>query len=95
LTISGAGTVNMNAVNSAYSGGTSLTGASTIISISASSNALPGLSFTSGPFGTGTVIPNNSTNPPIFQPVGADRVVANAISLANSGFFVSLRRHGV
>jgi autotransporter-associated beta strand protein len=86
-------TVTLNGA-STYTGTTTLNAgvnnsAMGIIQIGVSSNALPGPSFTSGPFGTGTVTPNNSTVPPNLQPVGADRVVSNAISLGNSGFFAS------
>ena len=38
-----------------------------IVQLGVSSNALPGASFTSGPFGTGAVVPNNTTVPPNFQ----------------------------
>jgi fibronectin-binding autotransporter adhesin len=80
------GPVALNAQNT-YTGDTSLTGTSTIFRIGANSNGLPGPSFTAGPFGTGTVMMNSSF-PPILKPIGADRTVANAITMT-SGFFTA------
>jgi fibronectin-binding autotransporter adhesin len=82
-TFNGAGgTLQLNGM-STYSGGTNLSGAGTIIQIGANSNA----PFTAGPFGTGPVTLNNTTNP-ILQPFGADRTIANAINLT-TGVVVS------
>src|SRR5262249_42857793 len=61
VTISSPATVSPNAPSTS-SGGTTLSGAGTIIPIGVSSNALPGPSFTAGPFGTGPVTVNNGTN---------------------------------
>ena len=61
LSVTGGGTVQLKALNT-YSGGTSLTGAGTILPITVSSNALPGPSFTAGPFGTGQITVNNGSN---------------------------------
>jgi hypothetical protein len=55
--------------------------------IGVSSTGAPG-SVTFGPFGQGTVTMNNSTQPPVLVPIGADRTIANAITLT-SGFFAS------
>ncbi len=49
---------------------------------------LNGSSIVSGPFGKGTVIMNNGNAPPIFQPFGADRTIANPLTLT-SGFFAA------
>lgn len=76
-------TLNLNA-QSTYSGGTTLTGAGSIINIGVSSNALPGPSFTSGPFGTGTLTPNSGTNQHL-RPRGGDQVIANTVSMG-TGF---------
>jgi fibronectin-binding autotransporter adhesin len=67
---------------STYTGPTFLNGSSTI-QIGASTSS----PFTSGPFGVGTLTPNNSTNN-ILQPVGGDRTIANPISMV-TGFTVS------
>jgi fibronectin-binding autotransporter adhesin len=85
VSLAGAGTVNMNAGTSAstYAGGTSLTGAGTIITIAASSNALPGASFTAGPFGTGAIVPNNGSNQHL-RPVGS-QLISNQI-ITGTGF---------
>jgi fibronectin-binding autotransporter adhesin len=80
------GPVALNAQNT-YTGDTPLTGVSTIFRIGASSNGLPGPSFTAGPFGTGTVTMNNSS-PPTLKPIGADRTIANAIVMT-TGFFIA------
>ena len=87
-----AGAINPVILNSAntYTGATTLgannTGMGPIL-ISVSSNGSPG-SFTSGPFGTGTVTTNNTTTPPTLEPNGADQTIANAITMT-SGFFVA------
>jgi fibronectin-binding autotransporter adhesin len=73
------GPVTLNAQNT-YTGDTSITGVSTNFRIGASSNGLPGPSFTAGPFGTGTVT-MNATLPPTLKPIGADRTIANAINM--------------
>ncbi len=88
------GTVQLNGANT-YSGGTSLNGQTSgspvvglTVQIGVDTVGSPG-SITSGPFGKGTVTTNgNSGGPPILQAFGADRTVANAISMT-SGFFVS------
>jgi hypothetical protein len=53
--------------------------------IGASSNDLPGPSFTAGPFGTGTIAINFT---PTLKPIGADRSIANAITM-NFGFIAA------
>lgn len=78
------GPVALNAQNT-YTGNTSLAGASTNFRIGANSNGLPGPSFTAGPFGTGTVAIDAT---PILKPIGADRTIANAITM-NFGFFTA------
>ncbi len=79
INYSTSGPVALNAQNT-YTGDTSLTSISTNVRIGASSNALPGPSFTAGPFGTGTVT-MNSSSPPTLKPIGADRTIANAINM--------------
>ncbi len=79
INYSTSGPVALNAQNT-YTGDTSLTGVSTNFRIGASSNAVPGPSFTAGPFGTGTVT-MNSSSPPTLKPIGADRTIANAINM--------------
>ena len=71
-----------------YNGGTgtSLTQTSGLFQLNVSTVGTPG-SITSGPFGQGTVIPNNSASPPILEAYGADRTLANSFSLT-SGFVV-------
>ena len=44
-------------------------------------NALPGSGFTSGPFGTGTIVSQNGTSPANFIPVGGDRTISNPVAL--------------
>jgi fibronectin-binding autotransporter adhesin len=85
--ITNSGTTALNALNT-YTGGTTLSGNGAVFRIGASSNALPGPSFTAGPFGTGTVTTGASTTPVIFQPFGADRTVANPINIT-FGFVTS------
>jgi hypothetical protein len=80
------GPVRFNGL-STYTGNTTFSGASTPIRIGVNSNGLPGPTFTAGPFGTGT-LNMNSTSPPLLQPFGADRTVANPINMA-LGFFAS------
>src|SRR5262249_6740762 len=79
VSISNTGTTALNALNT-YTGDTTLTGNSAVFRIGSSSNALPGPTFTAGPFGTGTITTAASTTPVVFQPFGADRTVANAIT---------------
>ncbi len=81
------GPVTLNSLNT-YSGDTSITGLALNVRIGSNSNAFPGASFTAGPFGTGTIATNNTTTAPVFQPVGADRTVSNAINMT-SGFTTS------
>src|SRR5207342_2337645 len=50
--------ISFNAMNT-YSGGTLFSGAATLVPVVNSSNALPGASFTAGPFGTGQINVNN------------------------------------
>ncbi len=57
------------------------------VGIGVSSVGNPG-SITSGPFGKGTVTFNNGNAPPVLVPYGADRTVANALTLT-SGFFAA------
>src|SRR5205823_11638565 len=83
ITVTGTGTVSFNAPNT-YAGGTSFTGAGTIVPVNLSSNAPPGPSFTAGPFGTGPITVNNGTNQH-FRPIGADRTLSNALVLT-TGF---------
>jgi fibronectin-binding autotransporter adhesin len=80
--------VTLNAANT-YTGTTTLGGAAFTpmgpVLLGASSNALPGTLFIAGPFGTGPLVMNNTTSPPTLIPIGADRTVANAITMT-SGF---------
>lgn len=78
---SAGGVVQLNSLNT-YSGSTFLNGGSTI-QFNHDFNA----GDPSGPFGVGTLTPNNSTNN-ILQPVAGDRVLANPVSLA-TGFTVN------
>ncbi len=82
VTYSGAagGVVQLNSLNT-YTGATFLNGGSTIQFNHDFHTGDP-----SGPFGVGTLTPNNSTNN-VLQPVGGDRVIANPVSLA-TGFTV-------
>lgn len=88
------GTIQINGANT-YSGVTSLNGQTSgtpvvglTVQIGVDTVGSPG-SITSGPFGKGTVTTNgNSNGPPILQAFGADRTVANAITMT-SGFFVT------
>jgi autotransporter-associated beta strand protein len=84
ITIAGAGSVNLNNSGNTYDGGTLLSGAGTIIPITVSSNALPGGSFTSGPFGTGAITVNNGTNQHL-RPTGGDRSISNQM-IMTTGF---------
>ena len=72
-----------------YNGGTgtALTQSSGVFQLNVNTVGSPG-AVTSGPFGQGSVNPNNATSPPILEAYGADRTLANAISLAGSGFVV-------
>ncbi len=85
LTVGNTGGVLLNAA-STFTGGTMLTGTSVPVRIGISTVPLSGSSVTSGPFGTGTLTPNNGS-PPILEPFGASQTVANAINMS-SGFFV-------
>jgi len=76
MTISGSGIVDLNAPNT-YTGGTILSGASTIIPIQFSSTG------TSGVFGTGLLTFNNGANQHL-RPVG-NQTIGNAVSMA-TGF---------
>ena len=87
------GSIRLNAQNT-YSGGTTIGTSGAYVTgpilIGANSTGNPG-AVTSGPFGKGTITTNNpnvSGSPPNLVPVGADRTVANAITMT-SGFFVS------
>jgi fibronectin-binding autotransporter adhesin len=72
-----AGTVTINGANT-YSGGSNLNG-STVLQINVNSTgSYP--SITSGPFGTG-IIHTNSGTPNTFQPIGADRIIPNAVDM--------------
>jgi len=86
------GTTIINGANT-YSGSTTFNGPSSTslapltFEIGVSSVG-SGASISSGPFGKGTIIPNNGNAPPTFVPYGADRTIANAMTLT-SGFFVA------
>ncbi len=69
-----------------YNGGTgtALTQTSGVFQLNVNTVGSP---VASGPFGQGSVIPNNATSPPILQAYGADRTLANAITMT-SGFVV-------
>jgi autotransporter-associated beta strand protein len=85
VTLNGASTYTGNTTigGGANGGGPVLLGVSTV--------GNPG-AITSGPFGLGTVVMNNtaatSGTPPNLIPIGADRTIANAITMT-SGFFAS------
>ena len=67
--------------------GTIITNGGQTVQIGISSVGSPG-SITSGPFGKGTLIVNgNASAPPTLEAFGADRTVANALTMT-SGFFV-------
>ncbi len=83
VTMNGQGTTIINS-QSTYTGGTTLSGAGTTIPLLVSSNALPGPSFTAGPFGTGTLTVNNGTNQHLI-PTGTNQFVSNAVSMS-TGF---------
>ena len=87
FSLTGTGTIAFNALNT-YTGDTTVAGLAETIRFGASSNALPGATFTAGPLGTGNLILNNTTTAPVMQPVGADRTVSNAITMT-SGFTAS------
>jgi autotransporter-associated beta strand protein len=84
------GTMQINGANT-YSGTTSFgnqtsgTFAALFTQINVATTGSPG-SIVSGPFGKGTVSFANTNAPVVLQPFGADRTVANAITL-NAGFF--------
>jgi fibronectin-binding autotransporter adhesin len=82
--ITGANTFSGGVTFNNQTGGT-LAAVSVEIGVSTVGN--PG-SVTSGPFGTGTITFNASSVPPILQPFGADRTIANALTLT-SGFFAA------
>jgi fibronectin-binding autotransporter adhesin len=77
VTISGTGTVQLNAQNT-YSGGTTLSGAGTIIPFAVSSNG-PFGAFTGGPFGTGQINVDNGVNQHL-RPIGS-QTISNSILL--------------
>jgi fibronectin-binding autotransporter adhesin len=81
VAIANGNTVTFNAQNT-YSGGTNLSGAALILPITLSSNALPGAGFTSGPFGTGAINFNNTSNQHL-RPTGANRSLSNALTLTS------------
>jgi autotransporter-associated beta strand protein len=82
ITYSGNGTYVLTAQNT-YNGTTQLNGAGTIFPLSISSNALPGASFTTGPFGVGTLQFNNGTNQHM-RPTG-NILISNPITMT-TGF---------
>ncbi len=86
------GTTIINAANT-YAGSTTFNGpgSSSLAPLTfeiGTSSVLNGTSIVSGPFGKGTLIPNNGNDPATFVPFGADRTIANAMTLS-SGFFVA------
>jgi hypothetical protein len=68
--------------NNTYSGITDLNSNKTIIQIGSSSVVNGDGSLASGPFGVGTLEPDNPTNSPL-MPVGAARTIANPVFLAS------------
>lgn len=76
-----------------YNGGpgTQLEQPNTTYQLGVNTTGTPG-AVTSGPFGQGPVLPtingNNTVSQPTLEAFGADRTLANSISLATSGFFV-------
>ncbi len=81
---SSSGVIRINSLNT-YSGPTLLNGGSTLQIPNDTVGSYP--SITSGPFGVGTLTPNNGTNN-IMQPIGGDRTIANAMAM-NTGFTVN------
>jgi hypothetical protein len=86
-----AGTLKMNAQNT-YSGTTTLSGLAANILVGTNST-MSGSTLVSGPFGTGTLIVNNVNGPPIFQPIGDDRTIANVVTFS-SGMFAATASAG-
>ena len=78
------GSIRINAQNT-YSGPTLLNGFSTVLIPNDTIGSYP--SITSGPFGVGTITPNNGSNN-ILQPIGGNRSIANAMAM-NTGFNVA------
>ena len=79
VSYSTSGPVSLNARNT-YAGNTTMTGVSTVFRLGSSSDGFPGPNFTGGPFGRGTIT-TNSSSPPTFKPIGADRAISNAINM--------------
>lgn len=75
--------------NNTYSGGTNFNGQYMLVPITGDSvggvNADGSTTVTSGPFGTGIVLSSNGANVR-FQPVGASRIIYNAITKNGAGF---------
>jgi fibronectin-binding autotransporter adhesin len=82
ILINTTGPITLNAHNT-YTGDTTIMGFGTTVRLGASSNSLPGLSFTAGPFGTGTLTINSLASQ-ILEPIGADRTIANPITMFSS-----------
>jgi fibronectin-binding autotransporter adhesin len=66
-------------------GGGTVGGGTVLIGVSTAGSAG---SITAGPFGAGTVIVSDTATPPILEPAGGDRTVANALTMT-SGMFVA------
>jgi autotransporter-associated beta strand protein len=78
------GVTQINSLNT-YSGPTTLNGLSTI-QFSTDSQVNGSGAITAGPFGTGTLVLNNTANN-LLQPIGGNRTIANPMTL-NFGFTV-------
>ncbi len=86
------GTMHINSANTysratAFGNQTSGTFNALTVQLNVSSVGSPG-SITSGPFGKGTITFSNTNAPAVLEPFGADRTIANAITL-NAGLFAA------
>ncbi len=86
-TTTSGGIIYLNTQNT-YNGTNTLSDAAATVRIGASSNGV-GAAATAGPFGTGSLTFNNSGAPPILQAFGANRQIANPITIDTSGFFTN------